>query len=543
MRRIALAVSALAVLVVAAHPVAAFAAAPSAPPTSAALPQLPKDAISVSIARVSTPGLGVTLDAGATESHDLVISNHTADLRLTVKLSATDANGSIGIGPGSWLSFGDEVVDLDPHAAVTVPMTIAVPHDTQPASALAHVIATVESAVAAADGSARGGTMKVTFPVSITVRGTPTAQIAIVDVHRNDEGDHHQLAIAMRNYGNVGTAITGHIRVSGDKPQNLTFNATLPPTQDTTVNVPWNATDEKSPTDVDVSISYGQGDTASWSSTLGAQPLQLDGSGDGSGAQSNSTPTSAELSDGSTDSNNASDASATSTSSSAVASSAPWWKGYVPIGIFGALLIAGAWFVLEMRRSKRGGNEMVLPHPYLMAPPNWQPGPNDATVELAKQLVALTDVIVRLATSTEPDTVGTPARARSPGDSMRGESPGPEHSDAEARAAPPPSDGDPPVTARAPNEEPEPEPEEHATSIFTRSRSASSTPGDAPRPDSDTDDARPESAPDPAAAALARLRALDRDRRRLHQWMDAEDAAFAEWPEIDAVQSREDDST
>ncbi|HEX2401717.1 MAG TPA: hypothetical protein VHJ79_17295, partial [Mycobacterium sp.] len=90
--------SALAVLVVAAHPVAAFAAAPSTPSTSAAGPQLPKDAISVSIAKVSTAGLAVTLDAGASESQDLIISNHTADLRLTVKLSATDANGSIGTG-------------------------------------------------------------------------------------------------------------------------------------------------------------------------------------------------------------------------------------------------------------------------------------------------------------------------------------------------------------------------------------------------------------------------------------------------------------
>jgi hypothetical protein len=221
----------------------------------------------------------------------------------------------------------------------------------------------------------------------------------------------------------------------------------------------------------------------------------------------------------------------------------------VPIGIFGALLIAGAWFVLELRRSKRGGNEMVLPHPYLMAPPNWQPGPNDATVELAKQLVALTDVIVRLATSTEPDTVDPPARARSPGDSVRGESPGPEHSDAQARAAPPPSDRDPPVSARAPNEELEPEPDVPAPSIFTRSRSASLTPGDESRPDVEPDIERelepePERAPgsDPTAAVLDRLRSLDRDRRLLHQWMDAEDAALADWPEIDALQSRDDES-
>ena len=175
------------------------------------------------LAQVAGSGLAVTLDPGGSEEHDLVVSNHTANLRLTIKLTATDATGNLGTAAASWLAFGDDAVQLDPHAATTVPMTIAVPHDTQPGSALAHVTATVESAVAAADGSPVAGTATQTFPVSISVRGTPTAQIAIADVHRDDQGSRHHLAIVLRNFGAQGAHVSGHARVAGDHPQTLPF--------------------------------------------------------------------------------------------------------------------------------------------------------------------------------------------------------------------------------------------------------------------------------------------------------------------------------
>ncbi len=170
-RTIALLVGAAAVLVVAARPVAA---APDAPANSAAQGSVattsapgnavPADAVDLALSQVVGSGLAVTLDPGASEEHDIVVSNHTANLRLTVKLTATDATGKVGAAAASWLAFGDDAIQLDPHAAVTVPMTIAVPHDTQPGSALAHVSATVESAVSAADGSPVAGTASRTFP-------------------------------------------------------------------------------------------------------------------------------------------------------------------------------------------------------------------------------------------------------------------------------------------------------------------------------------------------------------------------------------------
>ena len=44
------------------------------------------DAVGLSLSQIAGGGLAVTLDPGASEEHDLVVSNHTANLRLTIKL-------------------------------------------------------------------------------------------------------------------------------------------------------------------------------------------------------------------------------------------------------------------------------------------------------------------------------------------------------------------------------------------------------------------------------------------------------------------------
>ncbi len=473
-RRIALAVGALAVLVVAARPVAAAPGAPPAAPTSEAPGSVPADAVGVAIASVSTNGLAVTLDAGASEEHDLVISNHTADLRLSVKLSATDASGNIGAGAASWIAFGDDVVQLEPHAAATVPMTVAIPHDTQPAPALAHVVATVETASSAADGSPRNGTARATFPVAITVRGTPTATIAIADVHRDD--DRKAVAVVLRNYGNQGANVSGTIRVTGDKPQTLHFSANLAPTRDTTVDVPWNVPDKNKPVDVAVDVNYPGGNVASWSSTLGGAPLKLDPSPSQSSNSDNSTATT--VADTTSDSNNA----------SLVSVSKPWYKqSWFPPLVVIAILAAAGWFVFETKRAGQREREMPASPPFVIA----GGGDGGAAAELAKQLVRLTEIIVELSTNRAGD--GTPARARSP---------------AEARAGP-----DPPGDRGARHD---------------LARPAPVTPGAEARPETvDEPVAEP---PDPAAAMLARLYELDAERRRFRQWMDEEDGDGGLWP-------------
>ena len=130
-RSIALLVSATAVLLAASSAVAPAASASGARLTRAeTAPAVPTDA--VGIAPAEAPTLALNLDAGASEEHDVVVSNRTSNLRLTVRLAATDATGASGTGAGMWLAFGTNVVELDPHASLTIPMTIAVPHDTQP---------------------------------------------------------------------------------------------------------------------------------------------------------------------------------------------------------------------------------------------------------------------------------------------------------------------------------------------------------------------------------------------------------------------------
>jgi len=92
------------VLVAALGPVAAAPDAQAIPPITVAQPTpaaVPADAVGLSISQVNSSGLAVTLDAGASEEHDLVVSNHTADLRLTVQLTATDATGNVGAAAAS----------------------------------------------------------------------------------------------------------------------------------------------------------------------------------------------------------------------------------------------------------------------------------------------------------------------------------------------------------------------------------------------------------------------------------------------------------
>jgi hypothetical protein len=505
-RLIALLASVTAVFVVAAGPIAADPNAPASVgsgSTSPAAPTVPKDAIGLSPAQIAGSGLAVTLDPGASEEHDLVVSNHTANLRLTVKLDATDATGNVSGGAASWLAFGDDEIQLDPHVATTVPMTIAVPHDTQPGSVLAHVSATVESAASAADGSPVDGTATVVFPVSIVVSGTPSAQIAIADVHRVDQGSNHQLAVVLRNFGAQGAQVSGHVRVAGDTPQTLPFHADLAGGQDTTLDLGWHAPPVGTATDIAVDLEYGAGDVASWSSQLG-------------GAATNLSATSVPVAPPPTVSASDTLASATTTGSP----SKPLWKQ--PLATMLAILMvlaAGSWFAFEMRSSRRRRDWAPQPARYAM-PPGWDSAANAESIDLAKQIVRLTDVVVQLVESHRVglDVADERARARSPDRETEWER--------AAASAPPTAPGrvepDHLRPARAGPEPPNPPelapvravPVSPPETTIEPARSASPTPGAPSRPEP----------VDPRAAVMARLTELDRQRWRLRDWMDDEES-------------------
>ena len=277
------------------------------------------------------------------EQHDLVVSNRTSNLRLSVKFSATDATGGVGTGTSAWIAFGADVVQLDPHSSRTVPVTLSIPHDTQPGQALAHVTARVESATLASDGSPRNVASHKTLPISMTVNGAPTAQITIADVHRVDKDSTHQIGIVMRNFGDQGARITGRVIVAGDHPQTHGFSAELAPRRDTTLLVPWDAPSKDVATDISVSVDYGGGDTALWSSRLGGPPATVDT--EPQTATADETPTST-----------AGTATATTSDNTASVGPAkdPWWKkAAIPGIVIVAILLAGLWFVFELRSSRR----------------------------------------------------------------------------------------------------------------------------------------------------------------------------------------------
>ena len=370
----------------------------------------------------------------------------------------------------------------------------------------------------------------------MTVNGAPTAQIAIADVHRVDKDSTHQIGIVMRNFGDQGARITGRVIVAGDHPQTHGFSAELAPRRDTTLLVPWDAPSKDVATDISISVDYGGGDTALWSSRLGGPPATVDT--EPQTATANETPTSA-----------ASTATTTTSDNTASVGPAkdPWWKkAAIPGIVIVAILLAGLWFVFELRSSRRRRETMPAQPPFFVLPGS---GGGDASVELAKQLVALTEVIVRLVTrDEESQETHTPhARARSP--------------DADTPPASAASGviptGGPTWNARAGPTEPDAAPPEESSGavptaaalsqFLEAARSAPPAAGDETRPEPDApapptlaavpDPPEPE---DSKADALRRLMELDRERRRMRQWMDESEDARG-WPsdeELDRFASR-----
>src|SRR5207253_1073238 len=88
----------------------------------------------------------------------------------------------------------------------------------------------------------------------------------------------------------------------------------------------------------------------------------------------------------------------------------PWWKkSFVPGAVIVAMVLAAIWFAFEIRRSRRRSDKTLSSQQLFVAAANSELGSSDITVELAKQLVALTEVIVRLATRAD-ELAKTPRR-------------------------------------------------------------------------------------------------------------------------------------
>jgi hypothetical protein len=229
----------------------------------------------------------------------------------------------------------------------------------------------------------------------------------------------------------------------------------------------------------------------------------------------------------------------------------PWWKQPWAL-VLAAVAVLGAvsWFGFEIRAARRRRGSSVPGAARSGAPAGWIPPPIDDSVDLAKHLVRLTEVLVQLvAVHREGWEVSDDrVRARSPG----ARAPTSDRDDLQpSRAGPVPPDGG-----------------ESAQPLFSRNeaiaspRSPSPTAGDPARAQpgpadaiearflDDGDDEEPEAdgaavaaeravsgdnavsdassnatvPADASSTLIQRLIELDRERRRLREWMDAEDS-------------------
>ena len=147
----------------------------------------------------SGAGLTAAVDPGATAKTTFVVSNRSPDLRFTVHLAAVDATARAGgrveyasaasTGkPASWLTLSDVVATIEPGGKVQVSVTVAPTANAQPGNDLAGIVVRVDHAEHAADGRTVDGSLSVTLPVSIDVKGAATALVSIEQVRAVKDG-------------------------------------------------------------------------------------------------------------------------------------------------------------------------------------------------------------------------------------------------------------------------------------------------------------------------------------------------------------------
>lgn len=98
-------------------------------------------------------GFSVTIDPGNTANRRFVIANHSANLRLRVRLEPV-VSSSV---QASWVTLSDVVETLEPGAHALVSARVLVPSNAVPGSVTITVNACVEHAALAADGQQVAG--------------------------------------------------------------------------------------------------------------------------------------------------------------------------------------------------------------------------------------------------------------------------------------------------------------------------------------------------------------------------------------------------
>jgi hypothetical protein len=213
-------------------------------------------------------GFSITIDPGQAANRRVVITNHSTNLRLTVRLEPIAASAL----QASWITLSDVVETLEPGAHAVVSARVLVPSNAVPGSVKVKVQARVEHAVLAVDGSAVAGSPSVSLPIAIKVRGAPTAQVSIVNVESITDHGRDFLAIEFQNVGATAIDMQGRVRVATTPPTSYPVDAHVVPLTNTIVRVAWAKPPGAKGVLVAVDTDNARGDQAVWNGTVGAAP-------------------------------------------------------------------------------------------------------------------------------------------------------------------------------------------------------------------------------------------------------------------------------
>jgi hypothetical protein len=357
---------------------------PTTAPTARGSTPMLQVAVAGESATSGPPRIEVALDPGASVQRSFVVTNRSPDLRVTVRFEAVDAmarsDGEVEYastassdGPASWLTLSDVVATIEPGASEHVSLTVEPPANAFPGSAVAGVIARVDGAVRADDGSAASAQASVSLPVAVKINGAATALVSVSGVGAIDDHGHQSLEITFENSGGTANVMVGQAQVLGPGGHSYAVRAAVAPLRRTTVRVPFAMPTGAKTASVSVATEDAAGDQADWSGAVGF-----------------GTPTASP-----TTASQASNRRGTAPAGTSATASLPRPALAVVVLVFAA---AAIWFASELRNSRSRRRSIAVVPAVAGAYAAYAPVVADPLAAVVCQLGALVEAVDRLVT-------------------------------------------------------------------------------------------------------------------------------------------------
>ncbi|MCU1430551.1 MAG: hypothetical protein JWL83_4551, partial [Actinomycetia bacterium] len=335
-------------------------------------------------------GFAMTLDAGASKNQALVVTNHSTDRRLTVRIVPVDAtrvgndthfsDHASDTGAGSWIAASIGEVVIEPNSNAIVPLTIAVP---DAAAAGDQRFAGLQVFAVRADSTANAAPVldhlpSVSVPIGITIAGNAAAQLAVTHVQAALQHNRAFLQITLQNSGALAADASGSVKavVTGSEQA---INVIVAAHKTRTVTVDWAAFGTAPSSDVDIELAYGD-NNASWIGTVAAP--------DGLKTTATSAP-------------NGSPSLTPAATSAPKSSGLKHWLSLIAIVLVALLMLgAGGFLVRELMRPTQSVSGTRFPLDIGSLPPlhvMMDPAHTDVLNALVAQVAVLAAVIERLA--------------------------------------------------------------------------------------------------------------------------------------------------